>query len=67
MTQKTVIIAIDATEVQDRFAVALQGAGHRAISVRRADDLVAALEEHRGKTDLVVLDAGLEPNRLDVL
>ena len=67
MTQKTVVVAIDATDVQDRFAVALQGAGHRAISVRHPRELFAAFEEHAGGIDLVVLDARLQTDGLGIV
>lgn len=64
MTKKTVVVAIDATDVQDRFTVALQGAGHRAVSVRRPQQLVAVLTQRPLDIDLMVLDVGLQPDGL---
>ena len=67
MTQKTVVVAIDATDVQDRFTVALQGAGHRAVNVRRPDELVEVLTDRPSGVDLVVLDTGFEDESLRVV
>ena len=59
MSQKTVVVAVDETEVQDRFAVALRGAGHRAVAARDRQQLTTAVAKHLAEIDLVVLDVGL--------
>jgi uncharacterized protein (TIGR02266 family) len=67
---KTVLVADDTAFVRDRFQKALEGAGHRAITVRTGPQLLAAVREHlkgRGKggaadggpIDLLVLDLRL--------
>jgi CheY-like chemotaxis protein len=61
MSPKTVIIAIDAADVRDRFAAALKGAGHRTIGVGRRAELLEALASPMLRVDLVVLDLGLGP------
>lgn len=67
MSQKTVVVAVDTAEVQDRFAVALQGAGHRAVAVSSAKSLVATVERRSSEIDLVVLDVGLGQGDLRVV
>jgi uncharacterized protein (TIGR02266 family) len=42
---KTVIVADDTAFVRDRFRTALEGAGHRAITVRTGPELLAAFRE----------------------
>ena len=66
MTPKTVVVAIDAPDVVDRFSAALGGAGHRVIGARHAGELFRAVESPATSIDLVVLDVGLEadPPRL---
>ncbi len=59
MTPKTVMVAIDAPEVVDRFAAALGGAGHRVIAAGHARELFRALESQAASIDLIVLDVGL--------
>lgn len=59
MTPKTVIVADDTAYVRDRFAAALRVAGHRAIGVKSAPELLARLETDRADIDLVVLDLQL--------
>lgn len=60
MTPKTVIVAIDAPDVVDRFVVALTGAGHRAIGAGSPQELLDVLDSRSTGIDLVVLDAGME-------
>jgi uncharacterized protein (TIGR02266 family) len=43
---KTVLVADDTAFVRDRFRTALEGAGHRAITVRTGGELLAAFREH---------------------
>ncbi len=59
MTPKTVIVADDTEYVCDRFSAALHGAGHRAIGVKSAPELLARLETDRADIDLVILDIQL--------
>ncbi|HTK29429.1 MAG TPA: PilZ domain-containing protein [Vicinamibacterales bacterium] len=58
-TAKTIVVADDTAFVRDRFRVALEQAGHKAIAVRNAADLLAALRGGAGRVDLVVLDLRL--------
>jgi CheY-like chemotaxis protein len=51
---KTVLIADDTTFVRERFAAALVEAGHRAVAVASATELMGALGELR--LDLILLD-----------
>lgn len=60
MTPKTVVVAIDAPGVVDRFVVALTGAGHRAIGAGSPQELLDVLDSRAAGIDLVVLDAGME-------
>lgn len=58
---KTVVIADDTAFVRDRFREALEQAGHRAIAVRSAVELLALVRADLDEIDLVVLDLRL-PN-----
>lgn len=58
---KTVVIADDTGFVRDRFKTALEQAGHRAIAVRSAVELLAKVRADLERIDLVVLDLRL-PN-----
>lgn len=65
---KTVLIADDTAFVRDRFRTALEGAGHRAITVQTAHELVATMRDQPQRIDLVVLDLRLPQGRgLDLL
>lgn len=59
---KTVLIADDTAFVRDRFKMALEGAGHRAVTVRTGQELLAALRAQE-RIDLVVLDLRLPNGR----
>ncbi len=59
---KTVLIADDTAFVRDRFKMALEGAGHRAVTVRTGQELLAALRGQQ-RIDLVVLDLRLPDGR----
>jgi uncharacterized protein (TIGR02266 family) len=52
---KTVIVADDTAFVRDRFKAALEGAGHRTITVRTAAELLAKLRSGE-PAHLIVLD-----------
>lgn len=58
---KTVVIADDTAFVRDRFKTVLEAAGHRAITVRSAVELLARVRADLDSLDLVVLDLRL-PN-----
>jgi uncharacterized protein (TIGR02266 family) len=56
---KTVIVADDTAFVRDRFKSALEGAGHRAMTVSSGTELVARVKADLDKIDLIVLDLRL--------
>jgi uncharacterized protein (TIGR02266 family) len=56
---KTVVIADDTTFVRDRFRAALEAAGHRAITVRSAAELLARIRADLAHLDLLVIDLRL--------
>ncbi len=58
-TPKTVLIADDTAFVRDRFAHALQVAGHRAITLQSGAELLARVRADRDQLDLIVLDLRL--------
>ena len=60
---KTVLIADDTAFVRDRFRTALEGAGHRAVTVRTGQEMLDALRTQQGRIDLVVLDLRLPHGR----
>ena len=59
VSTKTVIIADDTAFVRDRFATALLGAGHKALTVKSAAELLARVRAELAHIDLVVLDLRL--------
>jgi uncharacterized protein (TIGR02266 family) len=59
VTPKTVLIADDVAFVRDRFSAALQGAGHRPLTVKSAAELLARVRADLDKIDLLVLDLHL--------
>jgi uncharacterized protein (TIGR02266 family) len=59
LTAKTVVVADDTAFVRDRFQTALEGAGHKAISVKSAAELLARIRTDVNAIDLVVLDLRL--------
>ena len=58
-TTKTVIVADNTAFVRDRFATALLGAGHSALTVKSAAELLARVRADLGRIDLIVLDLRL--------
>ena len=60
---KTVMIADDTAFVRDRFRAALEGAGHRAVTVQTGQELLATLRAPQQRIDLVVLDLRLPQGR----
>jgi uncharacterized protein (TIGR02266 family) len=59
VSDKTVIVADDTAFVRDRFATALLSAGHRALTVKSAAELLARVRADLSALDLVVLDLRL--------
>jgi len=59
VTAKTVVVADDTAFVRDRFQTALEGAGHKAIAVKSAAELLTRIRTEAGTIDLVVLDLRL--------
>jgi uncharacterized protein (TIGR02266 family) len=58
-TAKTVVVADDTAFVRDRFRVALESAGHKAILVKSAAELLARIKTDLSSIDLLVLDLRL--------
>ena len=58
-TTKTVIVADDTAFVRDRFATALLSAGHTALTVKSAAELLARVRADLARIDLIVLDLRL--------
>ncbi len=64
---KTVLIADDTAFVRDRFRTALEGAGHRAVTVKTGQELLATLRSNE-RIDLIVLDLRIPHGRgLDLM
>jgi uncharacterized protein (TIGR02266 family) len=58
-TAKTVLIADDTAFVRDRFKAALESAGHRAVTVKSAVELLARVRADLAQLDLLVIDLRL--------
>ena len=56
---KTVIVADDTAFVRDRFRTALESAGHKAVAVKSAAELLARVRADLATIDLIVLDLRL--------
>src|SRR5712692_106635 len=56
---KTVVIADDTAFVRDRFRAAVESAGHKAITVKSAAELLARVNADLEQIDLIVLDLRL--------
>jgi uncharacterized protein (TIGR02266 family) len=56
---KTVLIADDTAFVRERFQTALQDAGHKAVTVRSAAELLARVRADQEALDLLVIDLRL--------
>ena len=59
VSTKTVVIADATACVRDRFRTAVEGAGHKAIIVKSAAELLARVRADLNQIDLVVLDLRL--------
>lgn len=58
-SSKTVVIADDTAFVRDRFRTALEGAGHRAFTVKSAAELLGRVRADLPQIDLIVVDLRL--------
>jgi uncharacterized protein (TIGR02266 family) len=56
---KTIVVADDTAFVRDRFRAALENAGHRAVAVKSAAELLARVRADLDQIDLVILDLRL--------
>jgi uncharacterized protein (TIGR02266 family) len=61
VSAKTVVVADDTAFVRDRFKAALEGAGHKAVTVRSAAELLLRVRADLAHIDLLVIDLRL-PN-----
>ena len=59
VTSKTIIIADDTEFVRDRFRATLENAGHKAVTVKSAAELLARVKADLSAVDLIVLDLRL--------
>jgi CheY-like chemotaxis protein len=59
VSAKTVVIADDTAFVRDRFQAAIENAGHKAIAVKSAAELLARVRGDLDTIDLIVLDLRL--------
>jgi len=59
VTTKTVVIADDTAFVRDRFRTAVEAAGHKAIVVKSAAELLARVRADLDQIDLLVVDLRL--------
>ena len=59
LATKTVLIADDTAFVRDRFRTAVEAAGHKAIVVKSAAELLARVRADRDRINLIVLDLRL--------
>ena len=59
VSAKTVIVADDTAFVRDRFQSALEAAGHKAVAIKSAAELLARVRADHAVIDLIVLDLRL--------
>ena len=59
VTTKMVVVADDTAFVRDRLRVAIENAGHKAVPVKTAAELLARIRVHLTQIDLIVLDLRL--------
>src|SRR5262245_23926089 len=59
VTSKTVVVADDTAFVRDRFRAAVENAGHKAIAVKSAAELLARVRADLHTINLIVLDLRL--------
>src|SRR5436190_6668043 len=58
-TAKTIVVADDTAFVRDRFRTAVENAGHKAITVKSAAELLARVNADLAELDLLVIDLRL--------
>jgi uncharacterized protein (TIGR02266 family) len=56
---KTVLVADDTAFVRDRFRVAIEGAGHKALTAQNGTELLGCMRAGKAEIDLIVLDLRL--------
>jgi two-component system chemotaxis response regulator CheY len=56
---KTVLVADDTAFVRDRFRVAIEGAGHNAVTAQNGPELLGCVRTSKAEIDLIVLDLRL--------
>ena len=56
---KTVLVADDTAFVRDRFRVAIEGAGHKAVTAQNGAELLGCVRTSKDEIDLIVLDLRL--------
>src|SRR5262252_8282272 len=59
VSTKTVVVADDTAFVRDRFRAAIEQAGHKAIVVKSAAELLARVRADLDRIDLVIIDLRL--------
>ena len=59
VSTKTVVVADDTAFVRDRFRAAIEQAGHKAIVVKSAAELLARVHADLGTIDLIIVDLRL--------
>ncbi len=59
VSTKTIVVADDTAFVRDRFRAAVENAGHKAIVVKSAAELLARVRADLAQIDLIVLDLRL--------
>jgi uncharacterized protein (TIGR02266 family) len=59
VTAKTVVVADDTAFVRDRFQTTLEAAGHKAVAVKSAQELLSRVRADVSTIDLIVLDLRL--------
>src|SRR5437867_704420 len=59
VAMKVVVVADDTAFVRDRFRTAVENAGHKAVLVKSAAELLARVRAERDSIDLIVLDLRL--------
>jgi two-component system chemotaxis response regulator CheY len=59
LSAKTVLVADDTAFVRDRFRVAIEEAGHKAVTAQNGPELLGRLRTTKAEIDLIVLDLRL--------
>jgi uncharacterized protein (TIGR02266 family) len=59
VASKTVLVADDTAFVRDRFRVAIEGAGHKAVTAQNGPELLGCMRTSADEIDLIVLDLRL--------